>query len=79
MQPNNPVPKLIKIDIEGAEVAALQGASELLGSPAAPVMLVSTHSPMLDVEVQRLLTGHGYKTIQLPGFTQMVYARRGSQ
>ena len=75
---NNPWPSLIKMDIEGAEVAALQGAYKLLSSPNAPKMLVSTHSESLDAEVQKILMSHGYEIIHLSGFKQMVYARRES-
>ncbi|HYM53925.1 MAG TPA: FkbM family methyltransferase, partial [Solirubrobacteraceae bacterium] len=60
-----PVPDLVKIDIEGAEVAALRGASELL----------STHRPTIICEfhgtneaVCDLLESHGYslRTIETP-------------
>lgn len=68
-------PRLVKMDVEGAELMALQGAGELLSSPNAPVLLVSTHSPHLEEDVKKVLAGHGYKMINLPGFKQMVYAR----
>lgn len=60
-----PVPDLVKIDIEGAEVAALRGASRLL----------TTHRPSVICElhgtngaVSELLESHGYslRTIETP-------------
>lgn len=71
---NNPKPSLIKMDIEGAEVAALNGARDLLGRYDAPVFLVSTHSDELEDGVKSILGQNGYVFQNLEGFEQMVYA-----
>jgi FkbM family methyltransferase len=55
----NPAPDFIKCDVEGAEVAVFQGASELLKAKR-PILLVEMHTP----ENQRILSekfsGLGY-------------------
>jgi len=71
---SNPMPTLLKMDIEGAEVAALQGAQAMLSADNSPTLLISTHSTALEIEVKRILQNCGYRFQNLPGFEQMVYA-----
>jgi FkbM family methyltransferase len=52
-------PGLLKIDVEGGEVAVLRGASRLLRT-ARPVVLLSTHGPELEAECRRLMRAAGY-------------------
>lgn len=70
-----PNPHLVKIDIEGAEVAALRGAQRLLTALPRPRWLVSTHSDSLREEASEMLAQAGYTFRQLPGFEQMIYAQ----
>lgn len=53
------VPDFIKIDIEGAEVAALQGAKALLQQHK-PHLIVETHSRALEDDCIHLLAEFGY-------------------
>jgi FkbM family methyltransferase len=71
------VPDVIKMDIEGAEYLALQGASGLL-SKARPVFLIELHGTEVAFQVRELLKGHGYRffTIQeaeIPPTTELPY------
>ncbi|WP_394763726.1 FkbM family methyltransferase [Phenylobacterium sp.] len=68
---------LIVIDIEGAELGALKGAEPYLAMPAgqAPDILFEVHrhyvdwsNGLLDTEIARLLTGHGYHLFALRDF-----------
>lgn len=73
----HPMPQLVKMDIEGAEVAALRGATKLLSSTDGPTLLISTHSADLESSVKELLVEAGYTVANLPGFQQMVFATKG--
>ena len=53
-----PAPDLVKIDVEGAEVAVLKGFGRFLGAPAAYIM--ETHSESLHAECMNLLQAQGY-------------------
>jgi FkbM family methyltransferase len=53
------VPRVLKVDVEGAEAAVLRGARRLLAR-VKPLVLVSTHSPRLDVECISLMRQAGY-------------------
>ncbi len=54
-----PIPNCIKIDIEGAEVKALNGAARVL-STARPTIILSTHSQALQEESRSILEDKGY-------------------
>ncbi len=54
------VPDFIKIDIEGAEVAALLGGERLL-SGRKPGLLIEVHSESLERECLKTLIAHGYQ------------------
>ncbi len=57
--PGGFVPDLVKMDVEGNEVAALRGAERLLAERR-PHMIIETHSQDLDAGCHWLLTDHGY-------------------
>lgn len=56
-----PVPAFIKIDIEGAELSALKGASRLIERHG-PIFLIEVHSPDLAQSCRQFLTAAGYRT-----------------
>lgn len=62
---SNPPPDVVKIDIEGAEYAAIQGMEETIGS-SKPRLYVEVHPHYLGDfgatvnDVMELLTGHSY-------------------
>jgi FkbM family methyltransferase len=55
----NPVPAFIKMDIEGAERAALEGAASLL-TPDKTAWMMATHSAALRTECREVMTKRGY-------------------
>jgi FkbM family methyltransferase len=61
-----PAPHLIKMDVEGAEYAALEGARRLIGQHL-PLLLMEMEEKNLraagadKAAIQRFLTGHGYR------------------
>lgn len=54
------MPDFIKLDIEGAEVAALKGAHEIL-TQRMPNLIVETHTALLEQQCIELLRGYGYQ------------------
>lgn len=59
-------PDLIKMDIEGGEVAALRGARETLRH-VRPRLLVELHGPEAELEVRGILRDAGYRVYDLNG------------
>ena len=57
-------PSLIKIDVEGAEVEVLEGASDTLRN-SAPMLLIATHSAALKAACIELLEHHRYSVREL--------------
>jgi FkbM family methyltransferase len=61
-----PVPKVLKIDCEGAEVEVLKGGERTIRS-AGPVIFLSTHGDSLKQTCFRLLQGWGFAPSELHG------------
>jgi FkbM family methyltransferase len=59
-------PRLIKVDVEGAEVRTLEGAARTLAT-VRPIWLVESHSVELGREVRRILSAAGYTFTSLVG------------
>lgn len=66
-----PVPTVLKVDIEGAEILALRGAGKLLRAPFAPrTLFLEVHDTFLPAfgssagEVLRLVHACGYETVR---------------
>lgn len=65
-------PKLVKIDVEGAELMVLKGATQLLSSDTAPILLLAVHpfwqsTPEDSQEIVNLLKGAGYRILNRHG------------
>lgn len=65
-------PKLVKIDVEGAELKVIQGATQLLSSESAPILLLAVHpfwqaTPKDCQTIVHLLTGWGYQIFNREG------------
>jgi hypothetical protein len=58
-RPGGFVPDLVKLDVEGNEVAALRGAERLL-EERRPHVIIETHSEDLDAGCRWLLADHAY-------------------
>lgn len=57
-----PPPRVVKLDVEGEELRALEGARDLL-STVGPTAFVATHSPELHCACADLLRGLGYSIV----------------
>jgi FkbM family methyltransferase len=60
----NPVPDFIKIDVEGAESRAMQGAMRVLRQ-FRPSLLIELHTPEQDVGVGEILLALGYRVTRV--------------
>jgi FkbM family methyltransferase len=65
-------PRLVKIDVEGAELKVLQGATKLFSSNFAPVLMLAVHPFWLEApedcqEIVNLLKGWGYRILNRAG------------
>ncbi len=63
---DHPWPNLIKMDIEGAEVMALRGSTELLSSDHPPKWLIEVHSDDNEQDLREILLNHRYHVRELP-------------
>jgi FkbM family methyltransferase len=63
-----PAPTVIKMDIEGAEGAALLGATRLLAAKR-PLLFLSTHGPQVHAECCRQLVELGYGLNPIDGLS----------
>jgi FkbM family methyltransferase len=61
-----PAPDLLKIDIEGAELLALQGARKILAAKHPPIFL-STHNGKVHKDCLELLVALGYRAVSTDG------------
>ena len=73
VQSHGCAPDVIKIDVEGAEMHVLNGATETLRE-ARPLLLVSTHSASLKEECRALLEASGYRVSTLATFEHELVA-----
>ena len=60
-------PDFIKMDIEGAEILALEGAAAILGGMHPPRMLIEFHGEELAHQGHRLLAEYDYDLLSLTG------------
>lgn len=72
------LPTVLKIDVEGGELAVLQGARKLL-TEHKPLIFLATHSPDLHTSCATLLKEFGYQLEEFPSVDQggELIARRG--
>jgi FkbM family methyltransferase len=61
-----PAPDLIKMDIEGAEPLALQGAKQILESRQ-PILFIALHGERVAAQTREILSGVGYTVYALNG------------
>ena len=62
----HPLPTMVKLDVEGAELMVLEAAENLLAHDAAPTWLIEIHTPKNDHEVKSLLANHNYEWHDVP-------------
>jgi FkbM family methyltransferase len=72
----NRPPTFMKLDIEGAEGAALDGARELLRE-FKPTILVDLHTPEQDLLVGAILADYGYTAYRTETMSRIGSLRRG--
>lgn len=69
----NPGPAFMKVDIEGAEGAALRGFSAGIDK-FQPLMIIELHNPGQDAEVGRFLKTHKYSAYRFEPFSKLAFA-----
>lgn len=62
---DHPVPTMLKIDVEGAELEILTGGRRLLEGHR-PHLLIETHSPALEREIGQMLIALRYRPVVIP-------------
>jgi FkbM family methyltransferase len=69
-----PLPDFIKMDIEGAEGAALAGFEKVVTSY--PVFAIDLHTPEQDLEVGSFFARHGYDVYRLGDFNSRRFGQK---
>ncbi|HJR56429.1 MAG TPA: FkbM family methyltransferase [Rhizomicrobium sp.] len=75
---NLPDPALIKLDIEGHELAVLQGGANMLAR-ARPVLIIEMedrHAPESRARIMKMLSELGYAALQLPRSRNTIFLPR---
>ncbi|HUB62081.1 MAG TPA: FkbM family methyltransferase [Puia sp.] len=70
----NPGPSFMKIDVEGAESAVLQGFSGSIGKYR-PVMIIELHTPEQDLNVGKFLKDHRYTAYRFEPFARLKFTK----
>lgn len=68
-----PAPSLVKMDIEGAEVQALEGASTLMEGKDRPHWIIAAHSRDLRREAEAILHSLEYRTSRLSASDDVIF------
>jgi FkbM family methyltransferase len=71
-----PVPKAVKVDVEGAEFAVLSGLKETLSSPVCELLCLEIHPGFLPAQVSPAMV---LSLVQSLGFNRTVSRQRGSE
>jgi hypothetical protein len=66
-----PIPDVLKIDVEGAELLVLKGAEKTIAQRR-PAIFLSTHGPEKHSACKQLLASFGYQIEGLPSTTENV-------
>jgi FkbM family methyltransferase len=66
-------PNLVKIDVEGAEVKVLEGASKFLQSDVAPNWVIELHNETCEKGVCKILKDHNYVITKIAAPHSKVY------
>lgn len=72
IEEGNPGPNFIKMDIEGAEGAALNGFANTI-QRYLPLMIIELHNPEQDLVVGRFLKAHGYSAWRFDTFSRLSF------
>jgi FkbM family methyltransferase len=74
IEQGNPAPDFIKMDIEGAEGAALQGFEKNVAQKF-PVMIIELHSPEQDLLVGKFLKKFNYTVYRFDPFKKLSFTK----